>query len=125
MIRYEIEMLLGIKRIYDKAGITEGKRVLVDRLWPRGVKRSTSNIDVWLKEVAPSTELREWFSHDPEKWEEFKERYRKELKGNKAFDELVKMAREGDITLIYSSKDETHNNAEVLQEEIQKALNRS
>lgn len=125
MIRYEIEMLLGIKRIYDKAGITEGKRVLVDRLWPRGVKRSTSNIDVWLKEVAPSTELREWFSHDPEKWEEFKERYRKELKGNKAFDELVKMAREGDITLIYSSKDETHNNAEVLQEEIQKALSRS
>ena len=125
MIRYEIEMLLGIKRIYDKAGITEGKRVLVDRLWPRGVKRSTSNIDVWLREVAPSTELREWFSHDPEKWEEFKERYRKELKGNKAFDELVKMAREGDITLIYSSKDETHNNAEVLQEEIQKALNRS
>ena len=125
MIRYEIEMLLGIKRIYDKAGITEGKRVLVDRLWPRGVKRSTSNIDVWLREVAPSTELREWFSHDPEKWEEFKERYRKELKGNKAFDELVKMAREGDITLIYSSKDETHNNAEVLQEEIQKALSRS
>ena len=125
MIRYEIEMLLGIKRIYDKAGITEGKRVLVDRLWPRGVKRSTSNIDVWLKEVAPSTELREWFSHDPEKWEEFKERYRKELKGNKAFDELVKMAREGDITLIYSSKDEKHNNAEVLQEEIQKALSRS
>ena len=125
MIRYEIEMLLGIKRIYDKAGITEGKRVLVDRLWPRGVKRSTSNIDVWLREVAPSTELREWFSHDPEKWEEFKERYRKELKSNKAFDELVKMAREGDITLIYSSKDETHNNAEVLQEEIQKALNRS
>ena len=125
MIRYEIEMLLGIKRIYDKAGITEGKRVLVDRLWPRGVKRSTSNIDVWLREVAPSTELREWFSHDPEKWEEFKERYRKELKGNKAFDELVKMAREGDITLIYSSKDEKHNNAEVLQEEIQKALSRS
>ncbi len=118
-------MLLGIKRIYDKAGITEGKRVLVDRLWPRGVKRSTSNIDVWLKDVAPSTELREWFSHDPEKWEEFKERYRKELKGSKAFEELVKMARESDITLIYSSKDEEHNNAEVLQEEIQKSLSHS
>ncbi len=107
-------MLLGIKRVYDKASISDGKRILIDRLWPRGVKKSTANIDFWLKDVAPSDELRKWFDHDPEKWEEFKRRYEDELKSNKAFEELKKLVHENDVTLIYAAKDEKYNNAQVL-----------
>lgn len=108
------KLLLGIKRVYDKPSLSDGKRILVDRLWPRGVKKSTSNIDLWLKEVAPSNELRKWFSHDPEKWEDFKERYKKELKGNASLEELRKIINDTDVTLIYGAKDEKHNNALVL-----------
>jgi uncharacterized protein YeaO (DUF488 family) len=115
-------MLLGIKRIYEKADITDGKRILVERLWPRGVKKSTANINTWLKEVAPSTELRKWFSHDPEKWIEFQKRYIKELHSAKYFDELLNLAKVSDITLIFSSKDIEHNNAVVLYEELKKML---
>ncbi|MDE1861135.1 MAG: DUF488 family protein [Candidatus Micrarchaeota archaeon] len=107
-------MLLGIKRIYDKAAITDGKRILVDGLWPRGVKKSTANIDEWVKEVAPSKELRMWFSHNIARWKGFKKRYMSELKGNRKVEYLAEMATTSDITLIYSTKDERHNNAVVL-----------
>ena len=88
----------------------------MDRLWPRGVKKSTSNIDLWLKEVAPSDSLRKWFSHDPEKWEEFKDRYRKELDGTRPFLELIEMLKKTDVTFIYASADTEYNNAVALAE---------
>ena len=114
-------MLLGVKRIYEKRGLTEGKRILVDRLWPRGVKKGTQNLDLWMKDIAPSNELRKWFSHDPEKWEEFKNRYKHELEGNKKFDELLAMMRKTDVTLVYSAKDTEHNNAVALAEFLKQA----
>lgn len=112
-------VLQGIKRVYDKASVSDGKRVLVDRLWPRGVKKSTANIDIWLKDVAPSNELRKWFNHDPERWEEFKKRYKREIDGTRALEALKKLADESDVTLIYASKEEVHNNAQVLGELLQ------
>ncbi len=115
-------MLLGIKRIYDKPEITDGKRILIDRLWPRGVKKGTANIDLWMKDVAPSNELRKWFSHDPSKWEQFKAKYRKELEGNKAFGDLLLMVKSTDVTLIYAARDTEHNDALVLKELIEEKL---
>jgi uncharacterized protein YeaO (DUF488 family) len=116
-------MLLGVKRVYDRREITDGKRILVDGLWPRGVKKSTQNVDLWMKEIAPSSGLRKWFSHDSDKWDEFKLRYREELAGNrKAYSELLEMARSGDVTLIYASKDAEHNNALVLLEFLKEKL---
>ncbi|MDE1851854.1 MAG: DUF488 domain-containing protein [Candidatus Micrarchaeota archaeon] len=114
--------LINIKRIFDKASITDGKRVLVDGLWPRGIRKSTANIDLWLKEVAPSKELRLWFSHDPKKWEQFRKRYAKELEENKAFESLLNMAKIGDITLLYATTDDEHNNAVVLLEMLNSKL---
>ncbi len=113
-------MLLGIKRIYEKNSITDGKRILVDRLWPRGVRKDSALIDEWIKDVAPSDKLRKWFGHNPKRWREFKRRYIKELKNNPAFKKLLKEAQESDITLIYSAKDEKHNNAVVLAELIKR-----
>lgn len=107
-------MLVGLKRIYDKPSITDGKRVFVDRLWPRGVKKSTANIDLWMKDIAPSDELRQWFNHDPKKWVSFQKKYRKELKNNKHLLELAAMIKATDITILYSSSDPEHNNAVVL-----------
>lgn len=109
-------MLVGVKRIYDKASITDGKRVFVDRLWPRGVKKSTANVDVWMKEIAPSNELRLWFDHDPKKWESFKAKYMKELEGNKRSEDIMAMIEKNDVTLLYAAKDTEHNNAVVLSE---------
>ncbi len=109
-------MLIGIKRIYDKAEVTDGTRVLVDRLWPRGVKKSTAHIDKWVKEVAPSDELRTWFGHDPEKWDEFRKKYLKELESNDAVVSLVSFVSRNDVTLIYAARDTEHNNAVVLSE---------
>ena len=118
-------MLIGLKRIYDKPSITDGKRVFVDRLWPRGVKRSTANIDLWMKDIAPSDDLRQWFNHEPKKWESFQKKYRKELEGNKHLLELVAMIRATDITILYSSKDNEHNNAIVLEEVLKVKLKSS
>ncbi len=117
-------VLLGIKRIYDKVELTDGKRVLIDGLWPRGVRKSTSNIDMWFKEVAPSKELRLWFSHDPAKWEGFRKRYMKELGSNNSLNTLIDMIKEEDITLVYATKDEKHNNAIVLAEVIKERIKR-
>src|SRR5690606_16787321 len=103
-----------LKRAYEKPSSDHGTRVLVDRLWPRGVRKEKARIDVWLKEVAPSTQLRKWFGHDPEKWPEFQKRYRAELKGSAALAELRKLARQGHVTLVYGAKDKDHNDAVVL-----------
>jgi uncharacterized protein YeaO (DUF488 family) len=115
-------MLLGVKRVYEKRTPADGKRILVDRLWPRGVKKGAQNLDLWMREVAPSNELRKWFMHDPAKWKEFKERYRSELKGNRKFEELVDMVKKSDVTFVYSAKDTEHNNAVALAEFVKEAL---
>lgn len=109
--------MILLKRAYDRASPKDGKRFLVERLWPRGIKKSELPLDGWLKDLAPSTELRKWFSHDPEKWSEFRRRYRAELQHNpEAWNPLLHAARHGTITLIFSSHDLEHNNAVVLQE---------
>ena len=110
-------MNLKIKRIYEPSDKGDGTRVLVDRLWPRGMTKAKAGVDIWLKELAPSAELRKWFGHDPDKWVEFKKRYRAELEEN---DEQVTRLREeikkGVVTLLYGAKDEEHNDAVVLME---------
>lgn len=102
--------------MYDHPSDADGTRILIDRLWPRGLSKKDAQVDRWLREVAPSTELRKWFGHDPEKWAEFKKRYRTELRDNPALAELIAVAREGDITLIYAAKDQERNHAIVLEE---------
>ncbi|MCL6526089.1 MAG: DUF488 domain-containing protein [Thermaceae bacterium] len=109
-------MKVSLKRAYDPPTKDDGCRVLVDRLWPRGLAKEKARLDLWLKEVAPSTELRQWFGHDPEKWTEFRQRYRAELRHNPAWLELQALARQQDLTLVYAAKDPLHNEAVVLQE---------
>jgi uncharacterized protein YeaO (DUF488 family) len=108
-------MSLAIKRVYAPPGPRDGKRVLIDRLWPRGLGKDEAAVDLWLKDVAPSTELRKWFGHDPRRWDEFRKRYRAELEGGEALAKLKAMARRGRVTLVYGAKDEAHNDAVVLQ----------
>jgi uncharacterized protein YeaO (DUF488 family) len=115
-------VLLGVKRIYEKASMADGKRVLVDRLWPRGVRKSTSNIDVWLKDVAPSEKLRKWFNHEPKKWLLFKKRYEIELRTNNAFKTLIEMTKLDDLTLVFAAQDVKHNNAVALAAFLKKKL---
>jgi uncharacterized protein YeaO (DUF488 family) len=106
-----------IKRVYELPDKHDGRRILVDRLWPRGLTKEKASIDLWLKEIAPSTELRKWFDHDPGRWEEFKERYLDELKGNSEPIRLLKQELDkGIVTLVYGAKDEEHNQAVVIQE---------
>ena len=108
---------IRLKRAYDKPAPADGVRVLVDRLWPRGLKRDGARIDHWLKDVAPSTALRQWFNHDPARWDGFSERYRLELHRNPdALAELKELAREAKtLTLLFAAKDAEHNNAVVLK----------
>src|SRR5690554_3405781 len=104
-----------IKRIYEPAAAGDGFRVLVDRLWPRGVSREDAGIDLWLKEIGPTPELRKWFDHDPERFPEFRKRYLKELQSNAEVAELAALAGDHDtITLLYGANDEEHNQAVVL-----------
>ena len=110
-------MTIKLKRIYEQPDATDGERVLVDRLWPRGLTKERARVDLWLKEIAPSTELRKWFGHDPAKWAEFKRRYRAELKENKEqIGRLKAEVRKGPVTLLFGAKDEQHNEAVVLLE---------
>ena len=112
--------MVKIKRVYDQPEKADGKRVLVDRLWPRGVKKEDAGFDLWLKDIAPSNELRKWFSHDPSKWQEFRKRYRKELENKPGMiEDLKKAARLGTVTLLYATKDSDRNNAVVLKEMIE------
>ena len=115
-------MSVMLKRAYEQPSDTDGQRILVDRLWPRGVAKAKARIDLWLKEVAPSTELRQWFGHAPEKWPAFKKRYCEELKNNPALSQLQQQAQQGDITLIYAAKDQSHNEAVVLKEMLEGRL---
>ena len=110
-------MTIKLKRVYEQPDTKDGERVLVDRLWPRGLTKEKARVDLWLKEIAPSTELRRWFGHDPAKWTEFKRRYRAELKGNKEQVARLKDEMEkGPVTLLYGARDEEHNEAVVLLE---------
>ena len=109
--------MFQLKRAYEPASSDDGCRVLVERLWPRGVSKSKAAIAVWLKEVAPSAELRKWYGHDPERWEEFRRRYRDELRSNpEAVSELRGKEREGKVTLVYATHDVEHSGALVLKE---------
>jgi uncharacterized protein YeaO (DUF488 family) len=114
-------MTVKIKRVYEEASKDDGFRILIDRLWPRGVSKEKAAIDLWLKEVSPSTELRKWFGHDPEKWEEFRTRYFKELdRAKDAVDQIRRQAKKGTVTLIYGTKAEPYSNAEALLEYLKK-----
>jgi uncharacterized protein YeaO (DUF488 family) len=114
-------MMIKIKRAYQPPEEEDGFRILVDRLWPRGVSKDKVKLDLWLKEVAPSNELRKWFGHDPEKWSEFQKRYSAELKDKRIFLSKIKdlEKEKGTVTLIYSAKDEEHNDAVVLRDKLQ------
>jgi uncharacterized protein YeaO (DUF488 family) len=106
-----------LKRAYDPSAGEDGTRVLVDRLWPRGVKKQEAAIDYWAKDLAPSSELRKWFGHDPARWEEFRERYAAELRLHpEEIEKLRTLARRGPITLVYAAHDQMHNDAVVLKE---------
>jgi len=109
--------MIKTKRIYESPAEENGFRILVDRLWPRGVQKEKVKIDQWLKEIAPSDELRRWFSHDPEKWEEFKKKYEKELATKQELLNQIRQAEkeEGTVTLLYSARDTKHNNAVALK----------
>lgn len=110
--------MIRIKRVYEELGDDDGHRILIDRLWPRGISKENAHIDLWLKEIAPSTELRKWFNHDPEKWEEFKKLYRDELSEKREMMNQIKELEQKHetVTLLYSAKDTEHANVKVLLE---------
>lgn len=109
---------IRLKRVYEERSAEDGVRVLVERLWPRGLTKERAGVDVWLKEIAPSPELRKWYGHDPAKWEEFKRRYVEELRRNpEVVGELRELARKkGGVTLVFAARDEERNSAVVLRE---------
>jgi len=112
---------IRLKRAYEAPSAEDGLRVLVDRLWPRGLAKSEAAIDRWLKEVAPSSELRRWFGHDPRKWDQFRRKYQNELSGRgDLLKELRQAAREGPLTLVYSARDQEHNQAVVLRDVLER-----
>jgi uncharacterized protein YeaO (DUF488 family) len=114
-------MQIELKRAYDPPAPGDGRRVLVDRIWPRGIARDDLRIDAWLKELAPSPELRKWFGHDPERWQEFKARYARELDERPdALAQLVEMAKAGRVTLLFGAKDTEHNNAVALKDYLER-----
>jgi uncharacterized protein YeaO (DUF488 family) len=121
--------MIRVKRAYDPPERGDGKRYLVERLWPRGMKKEALEMDGWLKDVAPSTELRKWFGHEPERWTGFKNRYRKELKEHERAEEpngiatLLEAARHGNVTLLFSARDTEHNGAVVLRDFLESKLN--
>ncbi|MDP4083311.1 MAG: DUF488 domain-containing protein [Bacillota bacterium] len=110
-----------LKRVYEPFDETDGVRVLIDRLWPRGISKEEAHLSYWLKDVAPSSELRKWFCHKPELFEEFRLKYLEELKGEK-IEALLKIAREDNVTLLYGAKDQVYNHAVVLLEELNRRL---
>lgn len=116
-------MSIKVKRAYEPATAEDGTRYLVERLWPRGVKKEALQVEAWLKDVAPSDQLRRWFGHEPEKWAEFRRRYSKELdKNSDAWEPLRDAARSGMVTLVYSARDTEHNNAVALKEYLEAHL---
>jgi len=121
-------MTVKLKRIYDKGSDSDGLRVLVDRVWPRGVSKEKANVDHWLKKIGPTSDLRKWFQHDPEKFPKFKEKYKEELNSGEQKEELEKLKELADneqkLTLLFGAKDETNNQAAVLKEVIEKDSNK-
>lgn len=119
-------MSIGIKRIYESAEVSDGKRILVDRLWPRGVSRERARLDGWMKDIAPSTELRIWFGHESEKFDAFAVQYRHELETDpqkqQAVRELLEMSRKGKVTLLYGAKSATVNHATILLQYIEERM---
>ena len=112
--------MIKLKRVYDPVTDDDGTRFLVEQLWPRGIKKSDLQMQAWLKDVAPSSSLRQWFSHDPKKWNDFRERYFRELRSNvRALEPLMAAAKQGTVTLLYSSRDSEHNNAVALRDYIE------
>lgn len=107
-----------LKRIYEKPSAEDGRRILVDRLWPRGVSKAAARLDSWMKDVAPSTELRKWFDHQPERWPEFRRRYIHELESNPSLRTLREMVAAAPVTLLYAARDTAHNEAVVLAEQL-------
>ena len=115
-----------LKRAYALPAPDDGFRILVDRLWPRGVAKASAHIDLWLKEIAPTTSLRKWFGHDPAKWAEFQARYHDELDHNpELVKQIVEQAKKGTVTLVYSAKDEEHNDAVVLKAYLEQVKKRA
>lgn len=120
--------MIRLKRAYDPPAAEDGRRVLVDRLWPRGLSKDAARLDAWLKDVAPSDGLRRWFGHRPERWAEFRRRYREELASpgaQAALRDLAAWARDGDVTLLFAAKDPERNNAVVLREVLEESMGRS
>lgn len=112
--------MINLKRVYANPSPKDGLRVLVERLWPRGLTKERAAVDLWLKEVAPSPELRKWFGHDPARWEQFQKRYRQELRQKKDAVQLLKQkGKESTVTLVYAARDEHHNGALALKEFLQ------
>lgn len=119
-------MDVRLKQAYELAAAADGHRVLIDRLWPRGVSRERAKLDAWERELAPSPELRRWFGHDPSRFDEFRGRYMEELRSSRGrISELRRRARDGTLTLVYSAKDAEHNDAVVLAEVLRRGLPRS
>jgi len=112
-----MQNLIQTKRVYEEPQSTDGLRILVDRLWPRGLSKQKAKIDLWLKDIAPSNKLRKWFNHDPAKWKDFKIRYKKEINGNKSQFSLLKDAARKNkvITIVYAASDKEHNNAVIMK----------
>ena len=120
-------MRIAIHRVYDSSPTMAGKRVLVDRVWPRGIRKENLHLDLWMRDVAPSTALRKWFGHNPQRWDEFQRRYRAELRQpaqRAQLDELVAMARNSPVTLLYGARDEEHNQALALSRVLEESLKR-
>jgi uncharacterized protein YeaO (DUF488 family) len=119
-------MQIRLKRAYEPAGAQDGKRVLVDRIWPRGVSKRDARIDEWLRDAAPSTALRKWFAHDPGKWQEFMRRYAQELDGaDEVVAHLTELVRGGRVTFVYGARDEQYNNAVALKEFLENRIGRA
>jgi uncharacterized protein YeaO (DUF488 family) len=116
-------MSIQLKRVYDKPAKTDGRRILVDRMWPRGLKKKDARVDEWFKEIAPSAGLRKWFGHDPSRWEEFKKRYFRELDDQlERVEELAQESKKRTVTLLFGTKDTAHNNAVALKDYLQKSV---
>ncbi len=118
--------MIIIKRVYGPPSRDDGKRILIDRLWPRGLKKEAAHVEEWMKDVAPSSDLRKWFGHDPEKWAEFKRRFFKELQGKQELTErIADLAKKSRVTLLFGSKEERFNNASALKEYIEARIKAS
>lgn len=117
--------MIQLKRVYDESEPKDGFRVLVDRLWPRGISKERANLHLWLKEIAPSPQLRTWFAHDPAKWNQFRDRYREELAQHDAeLQQLTELAKDRNLTLLFAARDKEHNEAVVIRDLLTETRNR-